>query len=260
MKLLAYDDLCPMCVAKSATLVRWARAGERARAALSSFEGETAARLEAAGARNELAVLDDATGAVSTGYDAIVDFLASHRGGAWPRVLGLAPVRAIGRVGYRMIAYNRRVLAPPRGRVLCACDPDPRPRYNVALVVVLWVIALPGFAFALGPESAATLLAWFAALPAVYAVARVIVARGLGVVPGHLMWVVAAASAPFTVLFALEVVVARLHGGPGGGPSGGMEGVRSAVAALLAGVAIAFEVRRRLPHLRALAANSRAVS
>lgn len=268
MRVLVYDDICSMCVKKSLSIVTWAKVGEAGRRALSSYDGELAERLEAAGARNELAVLDEATGAIASGYDGIVGWLRETRGGFVVRLLEFAPVRLVGRVVYRVIAYNRRVFAPPRGSILCACDPDPRPFYNGLLSCLLWLASAPGFGELLAASarpgfatatstSMVVLVVWSLLVPAAYVVASVIARPARATVANHLLFIVAAVLLPF----ALALLVRAVAGFVGSSdhllsPSSPLWlfHVADAVALLLAGVILFIEVRRRLPHMRALRA------
>jgi predicted DCC family thiol-disulfide oxidoreductase YuxK len=268
MRVLVYDDMCSMCVAKSRSIVAWARVGEAGRRALSSYEGEAAERLEVAGARNELAVLDEATGAIESGYDGIVGWLAGTRGGFLVRCLGFAPVRLVGRVVYRVIAYNRRIVAPPRGSILCACDPDPKPFYNGLLSGLLWLAATPGLAELFlssvspglrtaTPTSTLILVAWCLLVPAAYVAGGAIARSARSTVANHLLWISAAGALPFVGALVARVIAGGL--GAGGSvlfPASSSTWLRIAdgVALALAAVLVFREVRRRLPHLRALRA------
>ncbi|HTQ79690.1 MAG TPA: hypothetical protein VMM92_06815 [Thermoanaerobaculia bacterium] len=150
-KILAYDGECSLCERASALVLRVFPGN--ARRPLQDFSGETAARLEAAGIRNEMAVIEARTGEIRSGVASLLWLLEESLAARFPgsRVAGLA--RRLGRppflpiltVLYRLIAYNRRVLAPPRGRTArfrCACDPEDHPGYQLGLIVLLCGTAL----------------------------------------------------------------------------------------------------------------------
>ena len=132
---LAYDGDCPLCVGMVGMLAR-ARLvpGDRIRA-YQDYEGELAGRLWDAGIRNEIAVVDETSGEIRSGVDGLVWILRS----SWARpivaVLALPPLLAITRACYRVVAYNRHLLAPKDpARMRCACDADFHLGYRVALL------------------------------------------------------------------------------------------------------------------------------
>jgi len=272
MKVLVYDDACSMCVSKSLSIVRWAKADDASRRPLSSYEGEAAARLEAAGARNEMAVLDEATGAIASGYDGIVGWMREKRGGFLARLLEFPLVRLPGRIGYRLIAYNRRIVAPTRSAIRCACDPDPNALYNGLFGLLLLVLAASGtfivwtlvaahlFTF-LGGGGPAAEMALFSVLPPLGVAALVAVASRRGsrlAAAFHLLWMLAAAAIPWIAVVGIDVrgfraalrdvelaSKGRFYEDPPPGPPTFVW-----VAAVLASVALlVFEYRRRVPHL-----------
>lgn len=125
-KILVYDGDCPMCVAASERFVRrgWV-AGDACRP-FQSFGGEVAARLEAAGIRDGLGVIDQASGEIATGFPALLRLFERRPAPWWARLARLAPVLPVATFAYRVVAANRRALAPPPPRPFpCACDPTP---------------------------------------------------------------------------------------------------------------------------------------
>jgi hypothetical protein len=76
-KVLVYDGDCPMCDRASALAVRLFP-GRPARQPFQSFTGETAGRLDAAEIRNEMAVLDPATGEIRSGIPGFLWLLAGN--------------------------------------------------------------------------------------------------------------------------------------------------------------------------------------
>lgn len=127
-KILVYDGTCPFCIRASRAAVGVGLLQEDERRDGHTFTGEEAARLEAAGFRNELLVWDPETGEMRSGMRGIL-WLAR---GSWARpiaaVLSLPGLSALLGVLYRFVAANRRVIAAPVPRaVACACDPNPAP-------------------------------------------------------------------------------------------------------------------------------------
>ncbi len=145
-KILVYDGDCPLCDRMSAFALRFLP-GE-IRQPLQDFSAETADRLDAAGIRNEMAVLAPASGEIRSGVPGLLWLL---RGTASPILAPLARLldRPLFRgpltVLYRLFSFNRRILAPPLARPAgfrCACDPDDRPGYQLALIALLLGLAL----------------------------------------------------------------------------------------------------------------------
>jgi predicted DCC family thiol-disulfide oxidoreductase YuxK len=151
-RILVYDGDCTLC-RRFARVAGWRwLVGEARALPHDAFEGEEAARLEAAGIRNELAVLERPSGEIHSGYDGILRLLCGGRVPWLAALLSFAPVRWLLRHDYRLVAYNRRILAPPRRGAACACDPDLHRGYRWAFIVaaLLWTAlfaALGGYAF-----------------------------------------------------------------------------------------------------------------
>lgn len=107
-----------------------------------SLDADLAPRLWNAGIRNEMAVIDAASGEVRSGIDGLLLLIEQSRLAPLAGLLAAPPLRWLATLSYRLIAYNRRILAPPRPRSLpCACDPDPHAGYQGALIALLLVPA-----------------------------------------------------------------------------------------------------------------------
>jgi hypothetical protein len=135
-----------MCDRASALAVRLFP-GPPVRQSFQSFTGETAVRLDAAGIRNEMAVLDPATNEIRSGIPGFLWLLAGSPAAPLGRLLGHEPFLGLLTFLYRIVSYNRRILAPPRRHpgnpaFRCACDPDDRPGYQLALLALLLGLAL----------------------------------------------------------------------------------------------------------------------
>jgi hypothetical protein len=166
-KVVVYDGDCPICIRGSELFVRWRLVPEERRRAFQSYPGEIAGRLAAGGFNNEMAVLDPASGEFRMGIPGFLWLLRDGRLAPLARLLDrrwlAAPLTGL----YHLISYNRRILAPPRreslraaadespgapsvapsagrasgGGIRCACDPDERPGYQLALLALLLVFA-----------------------------------------------------------------------------------------------------------------------
>lgn len=162
---LLYDADCPLCLG---AVDRLRRRG--------LLEGvSTVPTVEAAtlglpvdqveSTRSELLFLEAAGGPASQGFDAILRLLEIQGRWRWGTRLGRLPgVRMLGRLAYRIVAYNRRALSPPNtGGAACACDPPHRPGWRFALNLLLAAFVL-GIAWLLGAAFAraggASLTSW----------------------------------------------------------------------------------------------------
>jgi len=143
-KTLIYDGDCPMCGWISRRFGDLGLVDDAHRRPYQTFDGDLAARLEAAGIRNEMLVLDAATGELRAGIEGFLWLLPGTRWSWLSGLLSLAPMRALMQLAYRTIAYNRRVVAPPPRGIVCACDPDPHAGFRALLIVVLTVFDLLG--------------------------------------------------------------------------------------------------------------------
>lgn len=142
--ILVYDGDCPMCDAGSALVVRALRLPEERRRPFQSFEGEMAGRLLAAGMQDEMAVIDPASGEIRTGVPGLLGLLRETRAGWVAGILDRPWLHPALSAGYHLVAYNRRTIAPPRRKppFVCTCDPEYRPGWLLALIVLLLAFAL----------------------------------------------------------------------------------------------------------------------
>ncbi len=142
-KVLVYDGDCPMCESLSRTFVRLGWVPEERREPFQLFEGDTAAALRDAGIHNEIAVRDAASGEIRTGARGILWLWRDtwFRWGA--ALLSVPPFVWLLTFFYRLTAYNRRAIAPPRPMgIACDCDPDDHAGYQLAFVVLTGAFAL----------------------------------------------------------------------------------------------------------------------
>lgn len=123
--IVCYDADCGMCRMSVAALTRLGLVPKERMAPFQSFGDEVASKLLEANVHNELAVIDPESLEARSGIDGL---LWAFEGSWLGPLLGLArtaPLRAVLRLVYRLIAYNRRVLSPLReDGIRCACDPD----------------------------------------------------------------------------------------------------------------------------------------
>jgi len=109
--------------------------------------GHERSRLFDAGIRNELLVYAP-DGRLASGVDGVVVLLRHAGRDRAARLLQRPVVRRVATFAYRLVATNRRVLAPldAARRVACDCDPDPHPGYRAAFVALCFALACGGAA------------------------------------------------------------------------------------------------------------------
>jgi hypothetical protein len=145
VRVLVYDGDCALCVAASQRLVSWAGLPDERRRSHAAFEGEAFERLLAAGVHDELAVLEEATGEIRSGVPGILWWLRDGRLARAAALLDRPAIRALLVPLYRLVARNRRILAPPPPRPIpCACDPTPHAGYQGAFAALLGAAGLAG--------------------------------------------------------------------------------------------------------------------
>jgi predicted DCC family thiol-disulfide oxidoreductase YuxK len=141
---LVYDGDCPLCQGIVNGLVRMDLVALERTKAFQDYEGETAEHLWDAGIRNEIAVLDEASGSIRSGVDGLLWILRASWAGPLVALAALPPFRWLTRIGYRLVAYNRHLLAPKDPtRIRCACDADFHLGYRLGLLAIegLFVLA-----------------------------------------------------------------------------------------------------------------------
>jgi len=132
--MLVYDGDCPLCVQAVQKLSnRGFLKGIHAQSwqTLSNRDATFAERI-----KTEFLLIEPGNNQVRGGFEALAYMIA--RRFSWTRgLLSMPSVMSIGKILYKMIAMNRRVLAPS-GNVPCDCDPP----FHMGWRVVLWVLLL----------------------------------------------------------------------------------------------------------------------
>ena len=135
-KILIYDGDCPMCRATIARLLAWRLVWPEQTVSNHELSADDLTAARAAGLRNELIVLDPATGELRRGTDGLLWIVRDNRRQRFlVSVLSLAGFRHVLRLGYQTIAYNRRIISPPETRIVCDCEPELTGARRMMLVV-----------------------------------------------------------------------------------------------------------------------------
>jgi len=136
-RLLVYDGECPLCIGFSALYVRLGWIPAEQRVPLLDLEPEVIERLLALGFGNEMAVVEPDREIILTGVEGILHVMRHTWARPLATVLGWPGLRQLTELAYRFIGANRRFLSLPRPKgPTCACEPDEKPLYNLALVAL----------------------------------------------------------------------------------------------------------------------------
>ena len=123
---VVYDGDCSLCRAAIQFLIAVGVTRASDARTFEFYDPDAAARLMRAGIHNELAVFDPLSREVRSGAAGLLWKLEEGPLRWVAKLLGLPGPVHLAALPYRMISYNRRILAPlPAGQAACACDPDP---------------------------------------------------------------------------------------------------------------------------------------
>ena len=146
---LFYDPICPMCV-RSVEMLRRRKLLQKAQAhSLQEARDLGLSEKECDALRGEMVLHSPKTKESLRGYDAILKLLELHgRMSFLVHTGSIPPLRALGRVAYRLVSMNRRIISPPSTQgVACDCDPPFLLRWRVGLFLLLVGVALGGSLF-----------------------------------------------------------------------------------------------------------------
>lgn len=123
-RILVYDDNCPLCSWYSSLFVRFGLLPPDGRKAFSTLDASLLDQLDFDRSRNEIPLIDVATGRVYYGIDALVEILGQR----CPIIRWSGRVDAIKwflRKLYKLISFNRKVIVAQKcGPGLIDCAPD----------------------------------------------------------------------------------------------------------------------------------------
>ena len=137
---LIYDDACPMCKAYTAA---FHRAGWCERAAFSGVgKGTVPAGLDLDRARHEIPLIDRESGDVFYGLDAMTRVIAKGMP-AWRPVLRSRLLRLLLTPLYKIITYNRRVIAGTHAPTVgFDCAPDRHAGWRWTYIVLMSLLTV----------------------------------------------------------------------------------------------------------------------
>lgn len=123
-KILVYDDNCPLCAWYSGMFVKCGLLPAEGRKAFSSLEPSLLNKIDFQKGKNEIPLLDTASGKVWYGIDSILEIL----GQKLPLIKqtgNIKPVKWFLKRLYKLVSYNRKVIVAKKcwpGSIDCAPD------------------------------------------------------------------------------------------------------------------------------------------
>jgi drug/metabolite transporter (DMT)-like permease len=142
-KFLAFDGDCPMCTSTIGLLLRLKVVRPEQTRSNHDLEGEHLERVREAGIRNQLVVIDPETHETRVGSDGLVWLIGGNFGNPfWMRIWTWPGFRQLLSFGYEAISYNRRIISPPRHRIVCDCEPEVTLARRLSLVVPVILLTL----------------------------------------------------------------------------------------------------------------------
>lgn len=123
-KILVYDDNCPLCTWYTSLFVKYGWLPAEGRLPFSALDPAILKNIDFDRSRNEIPLLDNTSGKVKYGIDALLDILG-ERSGFIKTVGNIRPVKWCLKRLYRFISYNRKVIVAKKcGTGTIDCSPD----------------------------------------------------------------------------------------------------------------------------------------
>jgi predicted DCC family thiol-disulfide oxidoreductase YuxK len=135
-KTIIYDDTCPMCTWYTGVFVKTGLIEPEGRKAFSNIEPQILATIDLQRGKNEIPLVDMATGQVHYGIDAMLEVLGQKL--PWVKTIGnCKPIKWFLYRLYRLVTYNRRVIVAPAAHPNAFdCTPDFNRRYRIYFMVL----------------------------------------------------------------------------------------------------------------------------
>jgi predicted DCC family thiol-disulfide oxidoreductase YuxK len=134
-KTIIYDDNCPLCSSYTSAFVRAGVLKADKRVSFNEADTTTLCRLDMDRARHEIPLVDNVTGEVIYGLDALTTLVAEIMPLIKPAITSDVFKKFITPV-YQFVSYNRRVLAGavPEDKTSIYCAPDFSLKWRLALI------------------------------------------------------------------------------------------------------------------------------
>lgn len=142
-KIVAYDGDCPMCTSTIGMLIGLKLLKPDQTRGIHELDRADFDAVYAAGIRNQLVVIDPVTREARTGSDGLLWILRENTGNHFLiRLLALPGMRHLLGWGYQIISYNRRIISPPRRRIVCDCEPEVTVARRLSLILPVLAITM----------------------------------------------------------------------------------------------------------------------
>ncbi|MBC7936061.1 MAG: DUF393 domain-containing protein [Rhizobacter sp.] len=150
MKTLIYDKECPLCVAYTGAFVKTGLLEKEGRKHFNETAPELLEKLDKARCHNEIPLIDNSTGKVWYGIDALLEILSAKM--PWIKKAGnFAPLHWLLKKLYKLVSYNRKVIVATKS-IRYDCSPDFSSRYRILFLITglllnswLFTLCIPVF-------------------------------------------------------------------------------------------------------------------
>jgi hypothetical protein len=137
--ILIFDAECPMCRAYSGTFIKTGMLDKSGREAYQLMNEETCLLIDKDRARNEIALVNTATGEVEYGIDSLFKVMSNSFPFLKP-VFSFSPFRWMVKKLYSFISYNRKVIVPGKNPD-DTCIPDLNIKYRWVYIIFTWFVS-----------------------------------------------------------------------------------------------------------------------
>jgi predicted DCC family thiol-disulfide oxidoreductase YuxK len=142
-RIVAYDGDCPMCTSTIRLLIGLKLLKPAQTRGIHDLDRADFDAVYAAGIRNQLVVIDPITREARSGTDGLLWILRENTANHFlVRLLALPGPRHLLRWGYQIVSYNRRIISPPRQRIVCDCEPEVTLARRLSLILPLLVLTI----------------------------------------------------------------------------------------------------------------------
>ncbi len=123
-QILIYDDYCPLCTWYSGLFVKYGFLPEEGRKSFSVLDADLLTKINLERGRNEIPLIDNKTGKVLYGIDALLEIL-NKKIPFIKSVGNFKPINWFLKKFYKLVSYNRKVIVAKKcGTGVIDCSPD----------------------------------------------------------------------------------------------------------------------------------------
>ncbi len=139
-KVIIYDSNCRVCTSYRNAMLKFTHIPKEKTAAFQTLPDELTRLVDPDKFKNGMALIDTTGAHTIYGSAAVAHILASQYG-FLDTLLRLKPFSLLFDFIYQTQAYNRYIMATPRNRFKCDCEPDRVVKYRISYIVITLVIA-----------------------------------------------------------------------------------------------------------------------